>query len=345
MDKIEFTKETDNIKSPKKNEKKMVSVIIVNYNGIKFIEDCVKSVLSSGYPNELLEIIVVDNCSTDGSPELIEKLPVKLIRAKENKGWGAGNNLGAKDAKGDILLFLNPDTEVKSDFIQPLVHALSIDNNLGAVSPKIVYFNDQNKINSLGLFLSYFSISGAIGKGENIDKYNKEMEVFAPSGACFAIKKEFFQQTGGFDEDLFMYCDDLDFGWALRNLGYSIKFIPNSSVYHKEYGSTLPRPKYYYFNLRNTLWTVSKHASTTQLPRFLFFAFILGLGEFFIFRIKGKKEHANAILQALRDAIGNSNLSRMRKKIKNRKRTKSKTLSLFESIYTIKRLFNTHFTN
>jgi len=342
MDKIVSTKKSsaNNLTLNKK-----VSVIIVNYNGIKFIEDCVRSLISSGYPNELLEIIVVDNCSNDGSTQLIEHLPVKLIRAKENRGWGAGNNLGAKYANGDILLFLNPDTEVKFGFLQPLVQALSIDDNLGAVSPKIIYFNDKNKINSLGLFLSYFSISGALGKGENFDKFSKEMEVFAPSGACFAIRKDVFQKSGGFDEDLFMYCDDLEFGWSLRNFGYSIKFIPNSSVFHKEYGSTLPRPKYYYFNLRNTFWAVSKHASSTQLPRLLFFAFLLGLGEFIIFRLKGKKEHADAILQALRDAISNDNLSRMRRKVVQRNKNNTKTLSLFESIFALKRVFTTHFKN
>ena len=133
-----------------------VSIIILNYNGIKFVERCLKSVLNTDYP--LFEVIFVDNGSTDGSPELVQKLfgedkRLRIILNKENLGFTGGNNVGIKMSKGEYIVLLNNDTEVPSDWLRQLVLVMEKRRDIGMAQPAILYMDMDHTIQTLGNYI------------------------------------------------------------------------------------------------------------------------------------------------------------------------------------------------
>jgi GT2 family glycosyltransferase len=237
------------------------SIILVNYNGWHDLQRCLGSLTNTLSPD--CEVIVVDNCSTDDSPQRIsECFPfVRLVRSALNLGFGAGNNLGAKLAMGRALIFLNPDTAVEPGWLEPLVQALNDDPNVGMATPRILLLNDPRRINTCGndLHVSGLALCRGMGKphhagsdpnrqpmititGANRPTGAAEEQaaagdtatepVAAVSGAAFAIQRELFEKIGGFDETFFLYMEDTDLSLRTRIAGYQCVYVPGSIVYH-----------------------------------------------------------------------------------------------------------------
>jgi GT2 family glycosyltransferase len=207
------------------------SVIIVNHNGRMYLRDCLHSLLQDC---RCYEIILVDNASTDGSAEYVERVfpEVQVIRNKDNHGFGQGNNLGARWAKGEYLAFLNPDTAVESGWLEALIKVLEANPQVGLVTPKILLMADPERINTCGSEVHCTGLTLCRGMGMDRNALTTLVQVDAVSGAAFAMRKEVFEALEGFDETFFLYMEDTDLSWRARLAGYRCLYVPQSVVRH-----------------------------------------------------------------------------------------------------------------
>ena len=220
---------------------KIASIIIVTYNHKKYLEHCISSVLKQDYPHE---VIVVDNCSQDGSSQLVsEKFPdVKLIKSIENKGYGAGNNLGVRHATGEYIAILNPDTIVEDGWLRELVKPL--ENEKKITTPKILLY-DGSLINTCGNINHFTGLTFTRGLGAEPSTCQKPGYVSGISGCCFAMRRTDFIEMGGFDECFFVYNEDSDLSWRAHLKSFGILYVPTSVVRH-DYKLNVPPKKIYY---------------------------------------------------------------------------------------------------
>ncbi len=172
------------------------------------------------------EVVVVDN---GGDVEELDG--VTVVRPGENLGFAAGNNLGARQAKGDVLVFLNPDTVVAPGALEALVGPLE-DPTVGIVSARLRLMNEPELLNSAGNEVHVTGIAWAGLYGERADTVDELREVAFPTGAAMAIRRALFEELGGFTEELFMYQEDLELGWRVRLRGLRIVVSPGADVYH-----------------------------------------------------------------------------------------------------------------
>jgi GT2 family glycosyltransferase len=176
----------------------MISIVILNFNGKKFLDECLSSVLKSNYPD--FEVIFVDNASTDGSVEFVQSnfrgySNLRIIRNNRNLGFAEGNNVGAKVAKGEYVVFLNVDTKVDPNWLKELVTAMESDESIGAAQSKLLQF-DGRTIDSAGDFINFYGFGWMRGHGE-IDRgqFNKIDEIFSARGAAMIVRKKSFRRS------------------------------------------------------------------------------------------------------------------------------------------------------
>ena len=203
----------------------LVSIIIVNYNGLSLLKECFESLKKVNYPN--FEIILVDNGSSDGSVDFIKKYYPKTIFLElgENLGFALPNNKGVKKSNGTYLLFLNNDTIVSENFVSELVNIMELDKDVGIAQSLLLTKNGQ--IDSSGDFMD------SLGICFNSKKKVKEVsEIFSAKGASMIIRRKLFEKLDGFDEKFFLTFEDVDLGWRSQILGYKVVVIPSSIVYH-----------------------------------------------------------------------------------------------------------------
>lgn len=215
-----------------------VHIIVLNWNGKEVIEDCLSSINKIKYDN--YKVLIVDNNSTDDSVEIInQKFPqFDILRFDTNYGFADGNNRGIKylkDDNPDYVIFLNNDTEVEPNFIEPLIQPLEENQSIGQTVPKIFYANDKNKIwyagGKVNLWTGRICHVG-IREVDSI-KYKKSVETDYATGCCFAMRYNDFVEFGGFDSSFKMYSEDVDLSLRIRELGQIPQFIPNSIIWHK----------------------------------------------------------------------------------------------------------------
>jgi len=219
----------------------LVSIIIVNYNGADILPGCLSSL--NRFIPENYEIIVVDNASQDSSPDFIAlNFPhITLVRLPENRGFGAGNNIGAKIATGEYLFLLNTDTMLTSNILEYLVELMEARPEVGVIGPKLLFPNGQFQIS----FAPSIGINGEIqarrlhknaqdkSKLNLIEKkFQETQEVDIVVGAAFFIRASVFRKLGGFDEQFFMYFEESDLCKRVKNLGYKILYTPVVSLIH-----------------------------------------------------------------------------------------------------------------
>jgi len=209
----------------KVEELPLVSIIIVNYNGKTHLEKCLPSVSKSSYAK--YEVILVDNNSIDSSLEFVQKNypSVSVIKLDNNYGFAEPNNIGAKSAKGELLLFLNNDTITTPDFIAELVNAAK-------ENPKIAIFQSlllkpDGTIDSSGDFIDTYGRAYS-----SREKTNEIRNIMSARGASMMIRKEVFWDLGGFDKNYFATFEDVDLGLRAWIWGYKVVLIPKSVVYH-----------------------------------------------------------------------------------------------------------------
>lgn len=204
-----------------------VSIIILNYNGKHFLNDCITSVLKQDFND--YEILVVDNNSSDGSVEYLKQKfsSVRIIQSDKNLGFAGGNNLGVQNTNSDLVVLLNNDTIVKENWLSSLVSAVERDD-VAIASPLILTDHTPMK---------YWEKKGSINfLGHNIMLvFNKEEEIFSSSGACLIFKKNILGLP--FDDDYFAYSEDVYLGFRARFLGYQVHHTGKSEIYHLEGGT------------------------------------------------------------------------------------------------------------
>jgi GT2 family glycosyltransferase len=286
----------------------LVSIIIVNYNGIKFIKRCLNSVLNSDYPN--FEVIFVDSASIDGSYELVKEsfsfdARLRIIRIAENLGSPECRNIGARNAKGDLLVFLDNDTEVNRSWLKEMVKVFLSDSTIGAAQCKIIQLYNQRLIDSAGQSIDFLGYGYPRSNEEDKGQYNRVEDVFYADGAALVIRRLVCNQVSLnnslFDADYFpVYADDLDLCWRVRLRGYRVVFISTSVVYHARTAANLYKlsSRLIFSHAKNRIMTLIKNYSLGNLikyiPLLLFFETIRAM-----ILLKTKPDHSIAILKAI----------------------------------------------
>jgi GT2 family glycosyltransferase len=256
-----------------------VSVVVLNYNGRQHLEPCFESLLALDYPSDRLELVCVDNGSTDGSVELMrERFPqVRLVETGTNLGFAGGNNAGARAAQGGIVAFLNNDTRVPSNWLRPLVRPLAEEPDLACTGSKIVSW-DGRLLEFCGGAVNFLGYGFQEGFGSLYPKdCRQQREVLFVCGGAMAIRRDLFLEVGGFDEDFFAFYEDSDLGWRLWILGYRVLSVPGSVVYHRHHGtvSSVADWKRRFLYERNALFSIVKNYEEENLARVLPVALML----------------------------------------------------------------------
>ena len=248
----------------------LVSIITLNYNQTELTCDLLQSLRAISYPN--IEIIVVDNASKDNPAEMIQKrFPEVLFMSNdENLGFAGGNNVGIRDAKGKYVLLLNNDTEVASDFLEPLVACMEQDSKIGACSPKIRFFKTKIHIQYAGstAFDPLRVASYAIGNQEE-DKGQYDQSgglTNLAHGAAMMVSRKAIEKAGLMEESFFLYYEELDWCEHIKRAGFVIHFVPQSLVLHKESMSVGKNsPLQLYYKTRNRVLFARRNLRGGQL--------------------------------------------------------------------------------
>ena len=288
---------------------KQIAIIILNWNGKNLLEKFLPSVIE--HSTELSNIYVADNASTDDSIKYVkENYPkINIIQNKENGGYALGYNLAIKNVTEPYLCLLNNDVEVSENWLSPILEKFEKENNTVILQPKIKAYKNKSFFEYAGAAggfidkLGYPYCKGRIFNSIEEDKgqYNTESDIFWASGACFFIRRETFNKLNGFDEDFFAHMEEIDLCWRALNMGYKIKYIPSSSVYHLG-GGTLDanNPKKTFLNVRNSLFTLVKNSNKPLQKVFLRMVLDGIMAIYFLFSEKGENRYLNvfAILKA-----------------------------------------------
>ncbi|MBL7735969.1 MAG: glycosyltransferase family 2 protein [Chitinophagaceae bacterium] len=253
--------------------KPLVSIVILNWNGRKYLERFLPSVLASGYPN--LRVAVADNASTDDSVAFLRSAfpETELILHDRNYGFAGGYNRALQQVKSDYYILLNSDVETTPGWIEPVIELMESDKRIAACQPKLLQYDNR----------SYFEYSGASGgwldkfgypfaRGRVFDvcerdegQYDETAPVFWASGAAMFVKADIFHALGGLDDYFFAHQEEIDFCWRLQSAGYSVYCCPRSVIYHVG-GGTLPKgnSNKVFLNFRNNLIMLAKNLPLGQ---------------------------------------------------------------------------------
>ena len=214
------------------SKKELVSIIILNYNGNEFLENCIESIFRE--TEQKFELIIVDNNSPDKSGEKLSKKyeSCKFILNQKNVGVSEGLNIGIRNASGSHIILLNNDLIVAPKWLDYLFEAYE-EKGDGLYQPKFLKMKDKKIIDSAGNLINIFGFgfSREKGKKDNL-QYNTIEEIGFAAGTCLFCSKEIFDEIGLFDEKLFAYNEDLDFGWRAKLSNYKSYYVPKSIVYH-----------------------------------------------------------------------------------------------------------------
>jgi len=237
----------------------LISVVVLNWNGKEVVEKCLQSLQGQTY--QPLEIIVVDNASTDDSMDLVRKkfLNVKLILNERNLGFGGGNNVGIRASQGRYIMMLNNDTRLDSKCIEELKRSIEKDDRYGACASKILLEYEDNLIDAAGIVVCPDGLSIGRGRLEKGDRYDEEVEVFFASDCACLYRREMLEDIGLYDEDFFAYADETDMGWRAQLAGWKCIYNPKAIVYHFHSASTGTYSPFKAFLVeRNRIWVAIK---------------------------------------------------------------------------------------
>ena len=295
-----------------------VAVVILNWNGKKFLQDFLPSVFASSYSN--LQIIVVDNCSTDDSVQYLRNIGFEnyhqnaiagkkyLIQLPENYGFAKGYNLAMAEIKTEYAILLNSDVEVSADWIEPIIEIMDADPQIAAAMPKILMHAQKNLFEYAGAAGGWIDKFGypfcrgrIFGKlEEDLGQYKDSAEVFWASGAAFFVRTKLFNEIGGFDADYFAHMEEIDLCWRLKKANYKIMVCPESTVWHVGGGTLqVESPRKVYLNFRNSLSTLLKNKETgLSAILSVFIRLLLDGVAGLMFLAKGKFSHIIAIVKA-----------------------------------------------
>jgi GT2 family glycosyltransferase len=241
-------------------EKHLISVVVLNWNGIKVLNQCLSSLRTQTYTP--LEIIVVDNASTDNSVDFIRERfrDVKLVVNEKNLGFGGGNNVGIRASEGRYIMMLNNDTRLDPHCIEELRRGIEENDRYGACASKILLEYEDNLIDAAGIVVCPDGLSIGRGRLEKGDRYNDEVEVFFASDCACLYRREMLEDIGLYDEDFFAYADETDMGWRAQLAGWKCIYNPKAVVYHFHSASAgTYSPFKAYLVERNRIWVAIKN--------------------------------------------------------------------------------------
>lgn len=258
-----------------------MTIVIVNWNGKKFLKPCLDSIFKQFVDG--IEIVIVDNGSTDGSIDFINNNYGKnfIIENKENLGFAEANNIGIEHSRGEYILTLNNDTVIENDFFINLFEAVAqSEESVGMWAPKILSISDNETIDSVGgLLVSRCGIAKGRGRNKIDEGQFDDVQSFIPSACCALYKREMLNNIGLFDKDFFAYCEDTDLGLRAIRAGYKCENVPLAKVYHHYSGTTGKYSfKKAYLIERNHIWVVLKNYTLKHillLPFYNFYRYVM----------------------------------------------------------------------
>lgn len=282
----------------------LVSIITVNFDHPEVTCQLLESLRKISYPNT--EILVVDNASPKDDPAIIKNTfpEIIFIQSKENLGFAGGNNLAVRQARGKYLLFINNDTEVDPGFLEPLVAKLESNPGIGAVSPKIRFYDEPDilQFTGQGPINPYTIRSFGYGFGQKDEgQFDKDTPTFFVHGAAMMMPMEVIRKVGMMGEVYFLYYEELDWGARIRRSGYELWYVHNSLVLHKESVSTgrLSPFKTYYMNRARILYLRRNVQGFAYLVAVLFQLFAAIPKNSLMYILRGQFAHLKAYWSAL----------------------------------------------
>ncbi|MCG2686163.1 glycosyltransferase family 2 protein [Candidatus Parcubacteria bacterium] len=263
-----------------------VSLIIVNYNGFEITRDCLESIFSNRGEIEF-EVILVDNASTDGSVEKLEKIfahqqNLRVIKKTENDFLAPAYNRGFQESRGSIIIFMNNDLVVTKNWLPELLKAFG-EPQVGIAGVSLLSYDQKDKIDHQGCGLNFLGYATRINAGKVFQPEHSMRKVFFVPGAVLAIRRELFETAGGFDGSYGGYYEDVDLAWQARLLGYKAVVARGAVVYHRRSWTItkyLSNSRAAFLCRRNRLTTILKNAGVMHLALVLPFYLALQLAVF-----------------------------------------------------------------
>ena len=238
----------------------LVSVVVLNHNGLRYLDDCLGSLDAQTY--HPLEIILIDNGSTDDSANVVRRRHpgVRLFCLPENVGFAAGNNRGFQLAGGAYLANLNNDAIAAPDWVAKLVEAAEANPDYGMFGCRILLHEFPDRIDKAGHLMYWDGQNKGRGSGEpDGQQFSQATEIFFPDGCAALYRRSLVEDIGGFDENFFAYGDDADLGIRARLRGWKAYYVPDAKVWHHHSGTAgLFSPQKIFWVERNRFWLTIK---------------------------------------------------------------------------------------
>jgi len=284
-----------------------VAVIILNWNGKKYLEKFIPVLLQSTYPD--FKIYVADNGSTDDSVSFLRQTHPEIIIIAEstNEGFAGGYNRAIQQIPEEFIVLLNSDIEVTQNWLEPAINMMVKDETIGAVQPKILDFNNKKQFEYAGAaggwidFLGYPFSMGRIFDilEKDYQQFDKPTPIFWASGAAMITRKSIFIKLGGFDSYFFAHQEEIDLCWRMQHAGYKIMSCPESMVYHIG-GGTLSKdnPRKIYLNFRNNLIMLWKNLEGIDRLLILTARFLLDAVSAWKNLLSGQPSYFKAVMYA-----------------------------------------------
>jgi len=284
-----------------------VAIVILNWNGLKYLREFLPSVMASTWPN--LDIIVGDNGSTDDSVDFLKQnFPtVQIIQNDKNYGFTGGYNRVLEKVEADYFILLNSDVEVPAGWIEPVIELMESDPLIAAAAPKIRAFAQKDHFEHAGAaggFIDKYGYPFCRGRmfyeiEEDKSQYQESGEVFWATGAAMFVKKQYWVAAKGFDERFFAHMEEIDLCWRLKNMGYKVMYCAQSEVYHVG-GGTLntENPFKTFLNFRNNLLLLRNNLSFWRGLFIIGIRFWMDLLAIVRFLNEGKRKDAWAVSRA-----------------------------------------------
>ncbi|MHC1707228.1 MAG: glycosyltransferase family 2 protein [Bacteroidales bacterium] len=305
------------------------AVVILNWNGRKFLEDFLPALIAHSQNDA--ELIIADNASTDDSVDFLKtRYPqIRIIQNNENGGFSKGYNDALKQVNAEFYVLLNSDIEVTTNWIKPVIELMETDRTIAACQPKILAYHNKSSFEYAGAaggFIDKYGYPFCRGRlfqslENDLGQYNDVTEIFWATGACMFVRADLYHQYGGLDNDFFAHMEEIDFCWRMKNNGFKIMYCPDSIVYHVG-GGTLPKISWRktYLNFRNNLILLYKNLPTRRIPEVFLVRFFLDTLASLKFLIDGGFQDFMAVSRAYISFYSSFTRNKIkRKKIKHQR--------------------------
>ena len=322
---------------------KKLAIILVNWNSYELTDDTLQSLYKTTYKD--YDIICVDNASTDQSLAQLQKnhTDIIILTSDQNTGFTGGNNKGMQYAiqhEYAYTLLLNNDVAVEDDFLEPMVQSLDKNQSLGAVQPLIYFHHDRTLIwNAGSRYNKWLGVTKTIGynkkDADQTERYHIRENKVDPStkngnsnhmvqkiawitGCAFMVKTEVLKKVGLLYDPFFIYYEDVDLSFRIKNAGHDLGYVPASVIYHiagmshkstKKTAEGYVNPKVHYLNARNHIWLLKKYTSFWYAPTVIIYQSLYYLSVTGYFIVRGRWQKIKALYKGIGEGLGSRILS------------------------------------